>query len=886
MWKYLLILLASCCALTGTTRNPDLSGPLLPATETGAMTDADIDSIAATIEYSMSMLVMGGHSNSKSYNLPEQKNLSGIPYDELYLQLDINISSPSDIAAQAIRSQYGWIALSGSSDLSSGMLKFPLLAVDIKPGRHTYTIPFSIAEKSGDPDMGAICRFSAGIDKTYSRFDYFYLAVSNIKIIHRRKAVYLPEIFSHGMIVQRDKPFNVFGYAPSGQEISVNLLSQNTMIQSLTVQTDSCGRWFASLSPLQGGYTTYQLEIAANGSVTHHVDDILAGELWVTAGQSNMELPVGGTVQRFEMMDEADDPWLRFLYMPPYPSSGSRTGTMPLEPRKTIPGAHWGHGDCGAQTGAVSAAGYIAASELRRHLDMPVGFIHMATGGSTIESWMDRDAVRQDSIMSRILSEAGLYMPDTIPSDASAGALFNQKTAPLRGMNIAGVMWYQGEANVDRPEYYAMELKNLYRSWSSLFGFDRHDMPMIVCQTGRWGIELAQPQYIAMLDEAMADAMRDIENEGGRMALLPIYDTDMSYLWNVMIHPTNKFPVGRRLAASAINMIYQGMDPHTAPMPVDIRYDGKYAYVRFEHCGNGLQTIDGSNDVRGFTICDIRGIHTGARAEIEGINEVRVWNESVARPSGVSYAFSSCNFNSNLANSALIPAAPFRSDRSPDHLLFNPQDWTYADTDSIWSIISPSEAGMVPTWTACNASLSFGNHDENPDSFSARRFMKVSYANNHFSSPEFSPETTPAGVVPQIASFQMLGMEIANPDARFKTIYLLILDSYGHEISRIGQPVDANQNWIDTQFIFPETVGLSDATNLAFEIEDNSGAASGTLLIDNIYFGLKPLFVGENTFPDTQSSLSCHYIDMLGRRYASPPSPGIYIHKGQRIIIR
>jgi hypothetical protein len=262
------------------------------------------------------------------------------------------------------------------------------------------------------------------------------------------------------------------------------------------------------------------------------------------------------------------------------------------------------------------------------------------------------------------------------------------------------------------------------------------------------------------------------------MALLPIYDTDITYVGNSPIHPTNKTPVGKRFATAALNMVYGGGGEYTAPVFDSMTVSGDTIIVKFSHVGDGLKSANNMDDIRGFAICDEDNVFAGAKARIISANEVKVWNERVKNPKQVTYAWASFNIASNLANSVGIAAAPFRSDRKDGYQYYNPQDWTFAD-ELIWGVDASEFVGFIPAWTNAPVSgitdVTLGYDPEYKSEGKASLKVEYSAAGIVGVGPVLTHKTT----VTQLANFNTLSVDVLNPDERGKSVELLLKASDG-----------------------------------------------------------------------------------------------------------
>lgn len=178
------------------------------------------------------------------------------------------------------------------------------------------------------------------------------------------------------MVIQRGRPVVFFGTAPVDAEVSVSF--DNT-----TIPVRSDGRWEAQFPALPAG-GPHRLAVSC-GTERLEVSDILAGEVWVAAGQSNMELPLDRTTDwPGEARSWVRSPRIREFSAPVNPEFNN--------PRSDLPGGRWRRADSD-QIGQLSSLGYHFATEIGKVFDVPVGIILIAIGGSPAEAWIDKDTV-------------------------------------------------------------------------------------------------------------------------------------------------------------------------------------------------------------------------------------------------------------------------------------------------------------------------------------------------------------------------------------------------------------------------------------------------------------------------------------------------------------
>ncbi|MDR7267926.1 sialate O-acetylesterase [Pelomonas saccharophila] len=188
----------------------------------------------------------------------------------------------------------------------------------------------------------------------------------------------LAEVFGHHMVLQRDQPVHVWGWATSGRRLSVELAGRQA-----SAMVGSDGRWSAQLPALKAG-GPHRLRVTGDGELTR--DDILIGDVWLLGGQSNMEWPLSATDTAAQEMAAPQNAQLRHLRVPLRAS---------LRPEADIAPAAWVVAEAG-KVGDFSAVGYHFARQLQTTLGVPIGLVNTAWGGSHLETWVRRDVALAD----------------------------------------------------------------------------------------------------------------------------------------------------------------------------------------------------------------------------------------------------------------------------------------------------------------------------------------------------------------------------------------------------------------------------------------------------------------------------------------------------------
>lgn len=809
---------------------------------------------------------------------PTAYDLSKHNIKQLYVAFDSEITLSDGAQISTITNGTGQIELTSSGKCDVEEATIGLNKVEWKEGKHTYYVP--LQSVLGGLNVSNLNYMRVYLTRLDNMVGTIHWTMDNVRILDFTTKASLPTIFSDGMMFQQNKPMNIWGYGAKGKSIKVELFKNGSVIDTKTTTIGEEGKWTVAFDAQKASYDKYSFTVYENGEAFQTVKDVLVGEVWVSGGQSNMALTVNGLQNKDDILAEANNDHIRFFMEPTYPTGS----TSPYVPEKDIAGAKWGHGNDASQVGNVSAVAYLTVKELQQKLNIPVGFLNTAIGGSVIEAWLSRDVIEADknADLKEKLNRKGMYFDKDfwVDGHTTITGFYNAKIGPLAGFNIAGALWYQGESNSGRPELYGQELQMLKESWGNTFGFKAGEMPFFYNGVATWVTETASPYWLGLLSEAMEDGFKKIGDN--KTAYFPIYDTNYDYKGNVVIHPTDKRGVAHHHATAIYNMVYgnEGKE-FTCPMMESVTVNGDKMVVKFNHVGEGLKTTDGLQDVHGFSIADKDGIYVGARAEITGKDEVTVWNEGVKNPKNVNYAFCSFNMESNLANSEDFAASPFRSDRSIDYEtldgknemknnFYNPQPWTYADGETTWEIskeqknyygtVNDYYTDFMPAWTTnpvsgdAKATIAF---DTNVKA-EGKASMKLTYA--AAGAYGVGPVSGYLSRVFQFNNFKTISVMVKNADNRDKNIQLSFKTKIGtttkdennkdvttytyYTYTVDAQAIKANADFATVTFdlaTLKDDKGaaaavdvLKNACDVQFTITDN---AAGTVYLDNVTFG-------------------------------------------------
>jgi sialate O-acetylesterase len=419
-----------------------------------------------------------------------------------------------------------------------------------------------------------------------------------------------------------------------------------------------------------------------SGRNTIELRNILVGEVWLVAGQSNMQRLLSETANGDAAIAAAEHPNIRLFNV-------SRQVAFKHAPP---PLARWLA--CSPQTvKEFSAAGYYFGVELEKELHVPIGLINSSYGGSQAEAWTpveyllastdlkptvertriwdeERPRVRAEydeaikkwradadkAIAAGARPSPSPAVPDALREYRVAASIYDGMIAPLMPFYIRGAIWYQGESNEARAQQYSILLPTMIKAWRERWG--EGEFPFAVVQLPNYRDPKPEPadEPWSHIREAQRRTVVTTPNTG----LIVTIDIGEAH----DIHPKNKLDVGKRMARWALADVYGQKITKSGPMFREAVAKRGKVVIRFDEAGQGLRIRDGS-ELSEFAIAGDDSRWYWAHAKIVSRDTIEVWSESVKLPVAVRYAFNNNPRNPNLTNDTGLPAAPFRTDDWP-----------------------------------------------------------------------------------------------------------------------------------------------------------------------------------------------------------------------------
>ncbi len=405
-------------------------------------------------------------------------------------------------------------------------------------------------------------------------------------------------VFQSNMVLQRDKPLNIWGWAEPGNEVVVSFAGQQAQTRAAADRS-----WQVTLTPIPANASP-QIMTVKSGSSTLTLENILVGDVWILGGQSNMGFPISNVDDGELEIASANFPQVRLLTMPSGKGFASVRSFERLYEWSDWSKRHYRRGDweiCSPETvREFSAIGYIFGRRLSMATRVPIGLIETSIGGTTVEAWTPEDVLQKidgaetQAMLKQWADRIAAYDPqadlaarvaayenrikslrakgEAIPADSKPptdlrpgpaadrnrpGYCFAGVIRPLRGLTVAGVLFHQGFNNCFNgsagARMYYQVFGKMIAAWRG--NFDDPQLPFCIislCTAGEpqtWE-NFLEPMYDAgaYIREAQYQTFRDLRAAGDKNIGF-VSSSDLRKSW---YHPQIKIPVGERAAKWAL----------------------------------------------------------------------------------------------------------------------------------------------------------------------------------------------------------------------------------------------------------------------------------------------------------------------------------------------
>jgi sialate O-acetylesterase len=491
-------------------------------------------------------------------------------------------------------------------------------------------------------------------------------------------AVEFAPVFNNGTVLQAALPVNIWGRAEPGATVKVTFAGQEKSTIS-----DKEGRWMLQLDPLEPSAKPRTLTASGAGA-TASLADVVVGEVWIAAGQSNMVWPLSGSEDGAASLAKTL-PLIRFVIVPSQAGLPARPFTPEqLAWRSFAPG----------NNRKLAAVAFHFAEYLQTETGGVIGIIQSSVGGTPAEAWTPLAALRSrpelashadlitqaldsgksaDELRRAVEDHRNFVAatrrwartkegprPKPVPAPdpgnpwlgGSPTVLYENMVAPLVPYTVRGIIWYQGESNALKPDEYRTLFPTLIGAWRE--AWQRPELPFLFVQLAAFDDPKPERDFPGL--RAAQSFTRDTVPHTGMAVAI-----DAGERKN--IHPKFKKPVGERLARLALAQVY-GREV-AARGPVMSRAEAKDGaiVVAFDHAGGGLKTSDGRTEIPGFEVAGPDGKFEAATARLDGPASVVLQSAAVTTPVSARYAWAPwIEPPVALQNSNGLPAEPGQLD--------------------------------------------------------------------------------------------------------------------------------------------------------------------------------------------------------------------------------
>lgn len=550
-------------------------------------------------------------------------------------------------------------------------------------------------------------------------FVFVALVLTGVQAVRAADQLKVHGIFRSNMVLQRDKPITIWGWAPAGTEVEASLGDQSAAGKA----TGDNGRWEVVFDPQPANANGQTLKVQA-GDQTIEMKNILIGDVWVMNGQSNMAFGLRAVYQAQFEASMAHLPLLRRIQINSYAESEHvETDLEEKDLNGTDTNKNWKvvTPEVAMDMGAI---GYFFGSRVQRALQIPIGIIDNSRGGASLESLVPRHKFKEHPMAAEYLAwvekrqaefdwDAALQKPvakwektvadqrkkgvaeDKLPpkptrenlrswsvpgrSPSDAASCYNGMFGVFKGLNIKGVAFHQGFNNAMmntscKPKFYRVLMKLMVDGWREDFNDPQLPVAVIgMCAGGQAQTRLNFEQLgfstAAYIRESQRLGLADVDDPTNT-AFIRSYDQKIPQL-----HTKKKKELGLRTARWALKSVYGYEDIvwDTANLASAVR-EGDGMLLTFD---KAVRVDDFGSEIEGFSIADKSGVFYMATAIAKRVKEKELQNKQilvssplVKEPVSVRYAWARSPMGNLKVNG--LPWQPLHSFRT-DTIEFTPE---------------------------------------------------------------------------------------------------------------------------------------------------------------------------------------------------------------------
>lgn len=464
----------------------------------------------------------------------------------------------------------------------------------------------------------------------------------------------------HHMVLQRGMPLVLSGAAAPGGKVQVSIGGNAKAIKVYTANTNTNGYWKLELPAHPASFDAFDLVVySKRDSIIYK--NLLWGDVWLCAGQSNMEFPLKNERHVKAELPIIRNPAIR-LYNPNYIGKNRYSNLYPDSIQQNLIATNFYKGawqvlDSISAPG-FSAIGYYFSKIIAQKVKVPIGIINVSVGGSPIEAWMSEASLLNSKKFAPKINNRWLtnnYLPVWIRQRGieniglsnvngnhafKPAFLYEAAIQPLSLLSIAGILWYQGESNAQEMER-VVEYEDLQSTMIASYrkAWRQPNLPFYFVQLSSIDSAKYKSHFWQSFREVQYNAFINGHDIGLAVSM------DKGAINDV--HPTNKKEVASRLANWALNRQYGFKQVPTITKPTSAIYQNNQVVVAFD---DQLQILDNQSPL-GFSL-------DGITEAIYTVKGNLVYIKAFSKPQKVWFGFSPYT-SANLVDKDGIPVPAF-----------------------------------------------------------------------------------------------------------------------------------------------------------------------------------------------------------------------------------
>ena len=458
--------------------------------------------------------------------------------------------------------------------------------------------------------------------------------------------------FTDGCVIQADENFIIRGETEPCAEITAELIGKQC--KSVNAKADQSGAFAVGFTPVEASFSTYSLVFYVNGDKAKIIENVLFGDVWIGAGQSNLELKLKYLTDKNELFKEYSNENFRFADVPNVKSRYNGVGFFGVteDDGDILPPIEWNTPKDENEDFETAGFSFIFAGEMQRKCNRPVAVINLAVGGTNITHWLPKDAFYDAPALDACIKECD--------GKSEAGSVFYEKICPLKGVAFKGVVWYLGESvawtgHETCAEYSRVlcRLIDLYRT------ILKGEVNFVLIDIG---IEGYDEFSVSDVNEQNFLTAKQREN----VVQCPLFDLSQNWLvpdGRELYHPIHlveKTEHAKRAATLAYENFVLKNKLH-CPEIYSVSFDEDAAYAEIANCDETF-SVNGK-ELFGFAVAADDEKYVAAKADITGKNTIKIYSPFVKNPAHVTYGFFLYNDLCNAAGKLkgiTLPLLPYR----------------------------------------------------------------------------------------------------------------------------------------------------------------------------------------------------------------------------------